>query len=234
MPSIYSPTCPEKPNHTQRATCLVSIHLHARKSPITRRGPHAQYSFTYVPGKARSQVEGHVPSIYSPTCLDKPSHMWRATCLVFIHLRARTSRVTRRGPHAQYSLTHVPRLKWKATCLQFIHLRAPSHVEGYVPSIHSPTCLDKPSHTYRAMCLVFIHLCDRTSTVTHRGLHAYKSFTYVPEQHVEGLVPRSHLTVCVDKHGHHVEGHMPRKSFTYVPGQAWSSRGGPRAQKSFT
>ena len=64
-----------------------------------------------------------VPFIPASTCPDKPSHTWRAMCVLFVHLRARTSSVTRRGPRAFYSCTFLPE-------------QARSHVQGCMPRSH--------------------------------------------------------------------------------------------------
>ena len=94
----------------------------------------AYYSCICVPGQARSHLEGCVPIIPAPACL------------LFLHLRARTSPVTFRGLRAYYSCTCVPAPEkpghtQRATCLRNHSptcriSRSTPTVEGYVPGNH--------------------------------------------------------------------------------------------------
>ena len=133
-------TFPPKRSDFCTAACLLFLHLRARTSPVTFRGMRAYYSCTCVPGQARSHLEGCVPIIPAPACLDKPGHIQRAACLLFLHLRARPG-------------------------------QARSHAEGYVPEKSFPYVPDQQVNTY----------C--------RGLRAWKSLLVCrkPSQHVEGL-----------------------------------------------
>ena len=46
------------------------------------------------PDKPGRHLEGCVLYIPAPMCRDKPCHTWRAVCLLFLHLCARTSPLT--------------------------------------------------------------------------------------------------------------------------------------------
>ena len=93
----------------------------------------------------------------APMCPDKPFHTWRATCLLFLHLGARTSPVPP---------------TYRATCLLFLHLSAQTSPVATQRAVCftflHPCAQTSPVTTQRAACLEFT-ACTMYSTLEKTG-----------------------------------------------------------------